>query len=95
MQIIAVIACVVAAFLGAASLAGHSSALQSVVGYVTDVWMLAWVIVSKAYTREYWTYINQPIRMIGQYPPARSGLARSISFGLTALVACEIALYFV
>lgn len=96
MQIIAVIACVLAAFLGAASLAGHSSAPQSVVGYVADVWMLAWVIVDKAYTREYWAKLNRPIREIIQdAPSANSGLARAVSFGLMALVACEIALSFV
>jgi hypothetical protein len=93
MQIIAVIACVVAAVLGAASLTAHSSTLQSVVGYVTDVWVLAWVIVIKAYTREYWTYINRPIRE-SEYPPARTGLARAMTFGMIALVAFDTVLWF-
>jgi hypothetical protein len=82
MQIIAVLACVVAAVLGAASLTTHSSTLQLVVGHVADVWVLAWVIVHKAYTREYWTYISRPIRETIRNPPARSGLARAITFGM-------------
>jgi hypothetical protein len=85
MQIIAVIACVAAALLGAVSLALHSSTLQSVVGYVSNVWVLAWVIVNKAYTKEYWTYINQPISAMADYAPARSGLARAITVGMFAL----------
>jgi len=95
MQIIAVVACFVAAVLGAASLTAHSSTLQSVVGHVSDVWVLAWVIVNKAYTREYWIYISRPIREIIQNPPARSGLARAVTFGMIALVAFDTALWFV
>jgi len=94
MQIIAIMACVVAAVLGAVSATSHSSSVQSIVGYVADVWVLAWVIVNKAYTREYWTYINRPIREIVQNPPARSGLARAVTFGMIALVTFDTLLWF-
>jgi hypothetical protein len=40
MQIIAVVACVVAAVLGAVSLVSQSSQPQAIVGYVADVWVL-------------------------------------------------------
>jgi hypothetical protein len=53
MEIFVVIACALAAVLGAVSVATHSSPLQSIVGYVSEVWVLAWIIVSRAYTREY------------------------------------------
>jgi hypothetical protein len=96
MQIIAVVACVVAAVLGAVSLARHSSALQSIVGYIADVWVLAWVIVNKAYTREYWSDINRPIRELIQKPlPSSSGLAGAVTFGMIVLVIFDTVLQFI
>jgi hypothetical protein len=96
MQIIAVLACVVAAALGAVALTAHNSSLQSIVGHVANVWVLAWVIVNKAYTREYWTYINRPIRdLIKEPPPYASGFARAVTFGMIALVALDTVLWFV
>ncbi len=93
MQIIAVIACIVAAVLGALSLSTHSSQLQSIVGYVADVWVLAWIIVNKAYTREYWTAINRPIRELIQQP-LPSGLARVVTCGMIVLVIFDSVLRF-
>jgi hypothetical protein len=95
MQIIAVFACVVAAVIGTVSVASHSSPLQSIVGYVADVWVLAWVILNKAYTREYWSHFNRPTREIIQNPPARSGLARAVTVGMIALVTFDTVLWFV
>jgi hypothetical protein len=96
MQIIAVVACVVAAVLGVVSLTSHSSSLQSIVGYVADVWVLGWVVVNKAYTREYWTAINRPFRELVQEPPPRSsGLGQVASFGMIALVILDTVLWFV
>jgi hypothetical protein len=66
-----------------------------VVGHVADVWVLAWVILNKAYTREYWTYINRPIREMIRNPPPRSGLARAVTFGMIALVTFDTVLWFV
>ena len=95
MQIIAVVACVVAGVLGAVSLTTQSSPLQSIVGYVADVWVLGYVVVSKAYTREYWTARNRPIRELINSPPPKSELARVVSFGMVALVLLDVVLRFV
>jgi hypothetical protein len=93
MQIIAVIACIAAAVLGTASVMAHSSTLQSVVGYVADVWVLAWVIVNNAYKREYWTAINRPIREL-VLMPLPSGLARVMTVGMIVLVILDTVLRF-
>lgn len=95
MQLIAIIACVLAAGLGAVSVMAHNSSLHTVVGYVTDVWTLSWIITNKVYTREYWTAINRPIREVINAPPrATSGLARVMTFGMVTLVILNTVLMF-
>ncbi len=92
MQFIAVVACVLAAVLGAISLTSHASSLQPTVGYVTDVWMLSWLILNKAYTREYWVSVGRPIKEIIKAPPPSSRLAQVVSFGMIVLVIIDTVL---
>lgn len=96
MQIIAIVACVAAAVLGTLSVIMHSTPLQSIVGYISDVWVLGWVIVNKAYTREWWTAMDRPIRELIQRPiPKSSGMARAVGFGMIVLVIVDMVLRFV
>jgi hypothetical protein len=61
---------------------------MQVVAIVADVWVLAWIVVNKAYTREFWVSMNRPISdVVRTATPSRS--AQVISFGMFVLVALD------
>ena len=95
MEIFVVIACVVSAVLGALAITTGYSSPQSTARGVTDVWLVACLVLNGAYTRAYWATRNKPIKEFLASAPYESRLAKVTGFGLLLLIMVRIALFFV
>jgi hypothetical protein len=98
--IFATLACLIAVALGATAILLHSRPLDTIVFYVACVWLFANILISRAYTREYWKSLDKPISHIlretrsGTFPKT-SALEQVTGFGGVVLMIVVMCLYFV
>jgi hypothetical protein len=83
--------CLISVLLGAAAVHLHSEQLTTIVWLVSSVWLIANIIVSGAYTREYWKSLDKPISQFLREARAgrlakSSGLERVTGLGSTILI---------
>jgi hypothetical protein len=92
MNTFATIACVISVIFGATAIFLPSGQpIESIVFYVGSVWLLANVILSRAYTAEYWRGLNRTIPDVFRAAqegtlPRSSAVQRVINFGSLILM---------
>jgi len=91
MRFFATMCCLISVLLGAAAIHLHSQPLPTVVWWVSCVWLIANIVVSRAYKREYWICLDKPISQLLREAragtlPKSSGLEKVTAFGATILI---------
>jgi hypothetical protein len=100
MSFVATLACLIAVALGAAAIFLNSRPLDTTVFLVACVWLIANIIVSRAYTRQYWKSLDKPISQFLRESrrgslPTSSTLEQVTGFGGVVLMVVVMCLYFI
>jgi hypothetical protein len=100
MRNITIVTCLVAtAVIGVAAILSHRWALQSVIFYVFAVWLLADLVVSGVFSRNYWKTRNRPLAEMyreGTWPRQGGGaIGRVTRIGSAVFMLIFLALYFI
>lgn len=100
MRLFATVSCLLAAIFGAAAIFLHTGPLDSIVFYVAWVWLLANIILSRAYKLEHWKGLDKTFSEIWRDAkngtlPKTSALEHVTNLGALILMIVSMCLNFI